>query len=49
MDQSWALFVYFRSFFVTISIIQIERSIGGVLGILTRGHSMVVADETTEL
>ena len=49
MDQSWALFVYFRSFFVTISIIQIERSIDGVLGILTRGHSMVVADETTEL
>ena len=47
----WAnpgLFVYFRSFLVTISI-KIEKSIDGVLGIRTRGHSMVGANETTEL
>ena len=36
MGQSWPLFVYFRSFLVTISIIQIEKSIDGVLGIRTR-------------
>ena len=40
------LFVYFRSFLVTISI---EKSIDGVLGIRTRGRRMVGADETTEL
>ena len=39
---------YFRSFLVIISI-QIEKSIDGVLGIRTRGHRMVGADETTEL
>ena len=48
MSQSRPLFVYFRSFRVTISI-QIEKSIYGVLGIQTRGHRMVGADKTTEL
>ena len=48
MGQSWPLFVYFRSFLVTISI-QIEKSIDGVLGIQTQGCRMVGADETTEL
>ena len=48
MGQSRPLFVYFCSFLVTISI-QIEKSIDGVLGIWTRGHRMVDADETTEL
>ena len=46
--QSCPLFVYFRSFLVSISI-QIEKSIDGVLGIQTRGRRMVGADETTEL
>ena len=32
MDQSWPLFVYFGYFLDTISIIQIEKSIDGVLG-----------------
>ena len=49
MGQSRPLFVYFRYFFITISIIQIEKSIDGVLGIRTRGRKMVGADETTEL
>ena len=48
MGQSWPLFVYFRSFLVTISI-QIEKSIDGVLGIRTWGRRMVGADKTTEL
>ena len=48
MGQSRPLFVYFRSFHVTISI-QIEKRIDGVLGIRTRGRRMVGADETTEL
>ena len=48
MVQSRPLFVYFRSFLVTISI-QIEKSIDGVLGIRTRGCRMVGADKTTEL
>ena len=47
MGQSRPLFVYFRSFRVTISI-QIEKSIDGVLGIQTQGRRMVGADETTE-
>ena len=46
MGQYRPLFVYFRSFLVTISI---EKSIDGVLGIRTRGRKMVGADETTEL
>ena len=49
MGQSRPLFVYFRSFLITISIIQIEKSIDGVLGIQTRGCRMVGADETMEL
>ena len=36
MGQSRPLFVYFRYFLDTISIIQIEKSIDGVLGIRTR-------------
>ena len=32
MDQSLPLFVYFRSFLITISI-QFEKSIDGMLGI----------------
>ena len=40
--------VYFCSFLITISI-QIEKSIDGVLGIRTRGRSMVGADKTKEL
>ena len=50
MGQSRPLFfVYFRYFFDTISIIQIEKSVDGVLGTRTRGRRMVGADETTEL
>ena len=49
MVQSWPLFVYFRYFLDTISIIQIEKSIDGVLGIWTLGCRMVGTDETTEL
>ena len=41
MGQSRPLFVYFRSFLVTISI-QIEKRIR------TQGRRMVGADETTE-
>ena len=44
-----ASFVYFHYFLDTISIIQIEKSIDGVLGIRTQGRRMVGADETTEL
>ena len=49
MGQSRPLFVYFRYFLDTISIIQIEKSVDGVLGIQTWGCRMVGADETTEL
>ena len=49
MGQSRPLFVYFRDFLNTISIIQIEKSVDGVLGIQTWGRRMVGADETTEL
>ena len=52
MGQSRPLIIfYFRSFLVPtiISIIQIEKSVDGVLGIRTRGLRMVGADETTEL
>ena len=48
MGQSRPLFVYFRSFLITISI-QIEKNIDGVLVIRTQGRTMVGADETTEL
>ena len=43
------LFVYFRYFLITISIIQIKKSIDGVLGIQTHCRWMVGADNTTEL
>ena len=41
--------VYFHYFLDTIPIIQIEKSIDGVLGTQTRGRRMVGTDETTEL
>ena len=47
MGQSRPLFVYFRSFLVTFSIIQIEKSIDDVLGIQAWGRRMVVTDKTT--
>ena len=47
MGQSRPLFVYFRSFLITISMIQIEKSIDGMLGIQTQGCRIVGADETT--
>ena len=49
MAQYRPLFVYFCYFLDTISKIQIEKSIDGVLGIWTRGRRMVGADETIEL
>ena len=49
LGQSRPLFVYFRHFLDTFSIIQIEKSIDGVLGIQTWGRRMVGADNTTEL
>ena len=49
MGQSRPLFVYFCYFLDTISIIQIEKNINGVVGIQTRGRRMVGADKTTEL
>ena len=42
-------FVYFRPFLITISILQIEKSVDGVLGIRTQGHIIVGADNTIEL
>ena len=44
-----ASFVYFRYFLDTISIIQTEKSLHGVLGIRTWGRRMVGADVTMEL
>ena len=49
MGRSRPLFVYIYPFLITISIIQIEKSIDAVLGIRTWGLGMVGADETTEL
>ena len=49
MGQSRSLFVYFGSVLIIISVIQIEKSKDGVLGIWTWGRKMVGADETTEL
>ena len=49
MGQSRPFFVYFRHFLHTISIIQIEKSVDGVVGIRTQGRKMVGADKTTEL
>ena len=50
-DVRWAIpasFVYFRPFLIKISTIQIEKSIGGVLGIRTRSRRIVGGDQTTE-
>jgi len=44
-----SFFVYFCPFLITISIIQIEKSVDGVLWIRTRGCMMVGEDKTTEL
>ena len=41
--------VYFRPFLITISIILIEKSLDGVLGIRTHGSTVVGSDKTTEL
>ena len=49
MGQFRPLFVYFRPFLITISRIQIEKSIDGVLGNQTHGCQMVGADKNTEL
>ena len=49
MGQSRPLFVYFHPRLITISIIQIEQSVDGVLGIQTWGRRMVGSDKTTEL
>ena len=49
MGQSRPLIVYFRYFLNTILIIQIEKSINGVLGIQTRGHILAGTDKTTDL
>ena len=50
--KKWAnpgLFLFFRPFLITISVIQIEKSINGVLVIQTQGRRMVGADDTMEL
>ena len=49
MGNPGLFFVYFRPFLITILIIQIEKSIDGVLGIRTHGRMMVGIDDTTEL
>ena len=49
MDHSRPLFFYFRSFLITVSIIQIEKSLDGVLGIQTLGRMIVGAEDTMEL
>ena len=49
MGQSRPLFLYFPPFLIAISIIQIEKSLDGVLGIWTRGRRIVGIDDTTEL
>ena len=41
MGQSWPLFVYFLPFLIIISIIQIEKSVDGILGIQTRGRRIM--------
>ena len=41
--------VYFCPFIITTSLIQIDKSLNGVLGIRTRSRSMVGADDTMEL
>ena len=47
--QSRPLFNYFRPFLITISIVQIGKSIDGVLGTQTCSRMMVGIDDTTEL
>ena len=51
-SKKWAnpglFFVYFRPYLITISIIQIKKSVDVVLEIRTRGGRMVGADETME-
>ena len=47
IGQSWPLFVYFRPFLITISSIQIEKRVDGVLGIRTQGQRMVGGNKTT--
>ena len=42
-------YVYYRSFLIPITIIQIEISLDGVPGVRTRGHGIEGADTTTEL
>ena len=42
------LFVYFHPFLITISIIQIHKSVDGVHGIWTCGRKMVGSDDTAE-
>ena len=49
MGQTRPLFCLFCPFLITISIIQIEKGIDGVLGMQTRGRRMVGADDTKEL
>ena len=49
MGQSRPFFINFCSFLISTLIIQIEKSVDGVLVIRTRGCKMVGADETTEL
>ena len=49
MGQSRPLFIYFRPFHITISIIQIEISLDGAHGIQTSGRRLVGADKTTKL
>ena len=49
MGRSRPLFVYFCSFLITISMIQIEQAKDGVIGIQNHGRRMVDTDETMEL
>ena len=49
IGQSRPRFVYFCPFLITISIIQIEKSLAGVLGTQTCGCRMAGADKTTKL
>ena len=46
MGQYRPIFVYFCHLIITISIIQIEKSVDGVLGIQTRSCGMLGADNT---
>ena len=46
MGRSRLPFVYFRPFLITMSIIQIEKSVDCVLEIRTCSRRMVGADET---